>query len=241
MDGNGNDDGDQPTYHEGNEQDHNGPRPHHQPTDVVPGTVSLTQRAPIAPIPRRTDTIQLRLSGFFSLSRTHLVAQCNHCTRSLETTVQRHASAGLNTGTAGTRLSFSDTRAGFPYPPRYDELINREHLHITQTMLTTLTLGADNDFFACGIKREFETTEDGIFTRPIYVVVGFFPRGQAVPRETVVFVLKPKHLFWKLCWAAFRLRGVSGTFLSLKHVKGFRLYKVSMCTVLAVMMPDYEV
>lgn len=45
----------------------------------------------------------------------------------------------------------------------------------------------------------------------------------------MVFVQNPKHLFRQLLWASFRLRGVSGTFLSLRHIKGFRLYKVCVC------------
>lgn len=58
------------------------------------------------------------------------------------------------------------------------------------------------------------------------MVGGFFPRGHSNPRDMVVFVDSPNRLFWKLCGAAFRLRGVSGTFLSLRHIKESTMYKV---------------
>lgn len=68
---------------------------------------------------------------------------------------------------------------------------------------------------------EMDTTE-----QPVYVVLGVFTRGYSTPRERVVFIHKPKQFFWRLSWAVFRLRGVGRTFFSLRHVKGFRLYKV---------------
>lgn len=61
---------------------------------------------------------------------------------------------------------------------------------------------------------------------PFYMVVGIFPRGRGVPRETVVFVQRPQFLFWQLFWVVWRLRGVSDMFFSLRHIKGFKCYKV---------------
>lgn len=81
-------------------------------------------------------------------------------------------------------------------------------------------------FETIGVKRTWETKRDRQALEPVYVVLGVFPRGHANPRERVVFVNKPKHLFWKLSWGIFCLRGVTGSFFSLRHVKGFRLYKV---------------
>lgn len=63
---------------------------------------------------------------------------------------------------------------------------------------------------------------------PFYMVVGIFPRGRGVPRETVIFMQRPQFFFWQLFWVVWRLRGVSGMFFSLRHIKGFRLYKVRM-------------
>jgi hypothetical protein len=62
--------------------------------------------------------------------------------------------------------------------------------------------------------------------QPVYMVLGIFPRGHSNPRELVVFIHKPEQLFWRLGWAAFRLRGLRSTFFSLRHVKSFRLYRV---------------
>ncbi|KAF4341459.1 hypothetical protein FBEOM_4620 [Fusarium beomiforme] len=61
--------------------------------------------------------------------------------------------------------------------------------------------------------------------QPTYVVLGIFPRGALNPNERIVFVDRPEHFFSKLRWAAFRLRGMRGTLLSLKHLTAFRLYK----------------
>ncbi|KAI0432842.1 hypothetical protein F5Y09DRAFT_300547 [Xylaria sp. FL1042] len=68
--------------------------------------------------------------------------------------------------------------------------------------------------------KEFEVT-----LQPTYVVLGIFRRGLSSPQERVVFIHKPEHLFRELHWAAYRLRGLRGTFFSLTHVRGFRVYK----------------
>ncbi|KAI0122439.1 hypothetical protein F4814DRAFT_408734 [Daldinia grandis] len=61
--------------------------------------------------------------------------------------------------------------------------------------------------------------------QPTYIVLGVFPRGYANPREMVVFINRPEQLFFRLSWAAFRLRGLTSSLFSLRHVKEFRLYK----------------
>ncbi|XEV04380.1 hypothetical protein FSHL1_009667 [Fusarium sambucinum] len=61
--------------------------------------------------------------------------------------------------------------------------------------------------------------------QPTYVVLGIFPRGALNPKEQIVFIDRPDQFFSKLRWATFRLRGMRGTFLSLKHLAAFRLYK----------------
>jgi hypothetical protein len=67
-----------------------------------------------------------------------------------------------------------------------------------------------------------------VVVRPVYLVVGIFPRGghSHHPLEMVVFVARPEKLFWRLRRAVFRLRGWQGTFLSLRHVRAFGLYQV---------------
>ena len=62
---------------------------------------------------------------------------------------------------------------------------------------------------------------------PVYMVFGIIDRNSSVPHERIVFISKPHELFWRLRWAIFRLRGVGRTLFSLKHIKEFRLYRVS--------------
>lgn len=69
--------------------------------------------------------------------------------------------------------------------------------------------------------------EREILIQPTYVTIGIFSRGHDNPQEGIVFVAHPEMLFWKLRWGIFRLRGLSSTFLSLRQVKSFRLYRVS--------------
>ncbi|KAH8763789.1 hypothetical protein F5883DRAFT_112356 [Diaporthe sp. PMI_573] len=131
----------------------------------------------------------------------------------------------------GPPLSAVERVVKFPYPSLYRKLIHGVQLQTTEALQKTKwTLVFRVPFFESGITREWEKIEREVFAQPIYVVVGIFPRGHANPQEKAVFVHKPNHLFWKLFWAAFRLRGVTRTFLSLKHIKGFRLYKCDAAT-----------
>jgi len=95
-----------------------------------------------------------------------------------------------------------------------------------QTIQTERTwgFGVENRLF--GVSRKSVRTGETTI-RPVYVVLGIFSRGHAHPRERVVFVENPRRLFRRMQWTVFRLRGWTGTFLSLTHVKGFGLYKVS--------------
>lgn len=106
-----------------------------------------------------------------------------------------------------------------------------QHTEVPKSWKLSCSAGS---IFATGIEREWRISHETRL-QPVYVVVGVFPRGHVNPRERVVFVHKPKNLFWELFWAAFCLRGVTGTFFSLKHIKGLGLYKVcvSGCVILA--------
>ncbi|KAJ8128904.1 hypothetical protein O1611_g4729 [Lasiodiplodia mahajangana] len=64
-----------------------------------------------------------------------------------------------------------------------------------------------------------------VITRPTYIVVGIFPRGNSNPKELVVSLERPERLFWELHWATLRLRGLRNSLFSLSQVKDFRLYK----------------
>jgi len=110
----------------------------------------------------------------------------------------------------------------FEGPPEYHED------GLTVDSERTWTFGIE--MFGFGISRTSSKTGETTTTtiRPVYVVLGIFVRGHAHPRERVVFVEKPEELFWRMRWAVVRMRGWTGTFLSLRHVKAFRLYKVSI-------------
>ena len=90
------------------------------------------------------------------------------------------------------------------------------------TVFRESRFGFENRFFGLNRKSMVEMEE---VTRPTYVVIGIFRRGHTNPRERVVFVPKAEHLFRNLRWGTFRLRGVTGTLLSLQHVTAFWLYK----------------
>lgn len=136
------------------------------------------------------------------------------------------------------RAETSNERVGFPYPSFYRKLlINGEP---PETLQKEPQKWDFHNAFAEGkITKEWEVAEYMVIKHAIYVVVGIFPHGHANPRERVVFVKKPEHLFWGLLWASLRLRGVFGTFLSLRHVKGFRLYKVCVCILFAKETPAF--
>lgn len=231
MDDNGNDDGGQPTHGDNDRLDHNTPHPRLHPTDAAaPTTVSLAQRAPTAPIPTRTWIMYLRIKNLASFNLKYLLGKKNHCIRSQTVAVWRGTAAELSPALGfgvGQNEAVNHETVGFPYPSLYLTRI-RERL-LTRTVETrTWGFGFQSafKFFECGISREWEFTDRVVFESPIYMIVGFFPRGHSNPQERVVFVHEPNQLFWKLCWAAFRLRGMFGTFLSLRHIKGFRIYKV---------------
>lgn len=221
MDRSSSDDSGQSTHGENDGQDQNTPHQRLQPGDACPTTVSLEQRAPTAPVPKTSLTMYLKIKG----DRFHAVklhrGQENHCIRS------KVQSFGFS-----MHEGYSVDRPGFPYPPRYYRLVTgREERRQTpeNSQNTSWSWKIHTALLESGVTMKWENTDREVFTDPVYVVVGLFPRGHGNPRERVVFVNQPKHLFWKVCWAAFCLRGVSGTFLSLRHIKGFRLYKVRVC------------
>jgi hypothetical protein len=135
--------------------------------------------------------------------------------------------------------------ATFPYPKAYQEVMfplnpipRRDEEHGAADGETSPTQHDPRQAQAERIewKTSFSTPVFGVTRtsaiefesriQPTYIMLGLFLRGYPNPKERVVFVDKPDQLFSKLRWATFRLRGMRGTLLSLKHLKGFRLYKV---------------
>ncbi|KAF5616952.1 uncharacterized protein FTJAE_12827 [Fusarium tjaetaba] len=208
-------------------------------TDDAP--VSLSQPAPAGPIP--TTAWHAYFSyGIGHLDYNGLVEQRNPCTRSLrhqwnvksQFFLQPPAAQGMPQLSSNYEINETAT---FPYPKAYQELMDpiqrHDEEHGTVDGETSPTRQAQAERIewkttistpVFGIERtsaiEFESR-----IQPTYVVLGLFLRGNPNPKERVVFVDKPDQLFSKLRWATFRLRGMRGTLLSLKHLKGFRIYK----------------
>jgi len=215
--------------------------------------------------------------GLLSVQYLNVLSQKTQCIRSQEglKALTFKANTGYRKGgiigMVNAGVSATQETVGFPYPRSFRRVMagsSEVRLGIVGSeMNTSRTEGLEAKKVAragtkhvtwtkpwnLGFQTRWialkRTSETGwkVPVRPIYVVVGIFQRGHTSPRERVVFVHKPEHLFRKLGWATFRLRGLTGTFLSLKHVKGFGLYKVGLCcinyaanqplTVLAVVRP----
>ncbi|KAK3986132.1 hypothetical protein QBC44DRAFT_248816 [Cladorrhinum sp. PSN332] len=197
--------------------------------------VSLSRRAPTGPIPTRRWHMYFSY-GFGSIDYDSTIEQKNQCIRSQLTDIsyrsQFHVSRRLG-------IERSVRSAGFPYPPVFRQLVDTEEAERT---LDTATRASPREnkpeessiqqrvlrfwvrIFSLKIERT-SAVEAVTYSQPVYLVVGVFPRGRTNPRERVVFVDNPNHLFWHIRWASFRLRGLRSTLFSLRHVKGLKLYK----------------
>ncbi|KAG5761698.1 hypothetical protein H9Q72_010183 [Fusarium xylarioides] len=216
--------------------------------DTADTPVSLSQPAPAGPIP--TTAWHAYFSyGIGHLDYNGLVEQRTPCIRSLrhqwnaksEFFLQSPAAQGVPQLSSNYEINETAT---FPYPKAYQEVMyppnpiprsDEEHGAVdgetqparhdsTQAQEERIEWKAGFSTPVFGITRtsviEFESR-----TQPTYIVLGLFLRANPNPKERVVFVDKPEQLFSRLRWATFRLRGTRGTLLSLKHLKGFRLYK----------------
>jgi hypothetical protein len=223
----------------GNSNGH-GNQPSHRSTPAgSPALASLTHRAPVGPIPTRNWTVYLSYK-WLSFEYENFLEQKNQCIRSRLVQLSHSGQAGLDLRTRESVLSagvvmraraeYAFIRTSFPYPsffprsrPREDNVerpINQPRIQRDESIW-----GLRTRWF--GIER-VSVIESETQTQPVYVVLGIFARGQVNPRERVVFIHRPKYLFLGLRWGAFRLRGLRNTVFSLRHVQGFKLYRV--CT-----------
>nr|RBQ94716.1 hypothetical protein FVER53263_20694 [Fusarium verticillioides] len=214
-------------------------------TDDAP--VSLSQPAPAGPIPTTAWNAYFSY-GIGHLDYNGLVEQRNPCIRSLrhqwnvksESFLQPPAAQGMPQSSSNYEINETAT---FPYPKAYQKLMNPTPRHDEENgTVDGETSLAQHEAQAERIewKTTFSTPFFGIEgtsaiefesrIQPTYLVLGLFLRGNPNPKERVVFVDKPDQLFSKLRWATFRLRGIGGTVLSLKNLKGFRLYKCDVDT-----------
>ncbi|SCV36860.1 uncharacterized protein FFB14_06290 [Fusarium fujikuroi] len=216
--------------------------------DTIDVPVSLSQPAPAGPIP--TTAWHAYFSyGIGHLDYNGLLEQRTPCIRSLREQwnvksqffLQPPAAQGVPQLSSNYEINETAT---FPYPKAYREVMfplnpipRRDEEHgaadgensptqqdVRQAQAERIEWKTSFSTPIFGVTRtsaiEFESR-----IQPTYVMLGLFLRGYPNPKERVVFVDKPEQLFSKLRWATFRLRGMRGTLLSLKHLKGFRLYK----------------
>lgn len=208
--------------------------------------IALSRHGPIGYIP--TTGWRAHLScGIFGAEFESLIEQKNPCVRSQLARLSYRAGSASN---YGVNVEITAENVGYLYPPAFRVLMEQARMHdeeqgqgntindivpeqhhpirhatVYQKRFEWL-IGIKNRLFGiyCTSAVEVDSQE-----QPTYVVLGIFARGYSDPMERIVFVDKPKQLFRNLRWTAFRLRGLRGTVLSLKHVKGFMLYKVCTC------------
>lgn len=217
---------------------------------------SLAQRAPAGPIPTRIRQVYLRYSAGFmgykdvlEQKNQYVRSRQAHMSIKFDITLHDPQASRINTVNEATDFPYPTVFRKAILAQHDEENRGRDfagenatsgQTHRTQEEGARLPVELDVNGQQTLVKvgREWSITNRifGIMysstieyetqVQPVYVVLGIFPRGYPNPRERVVFIHKPKHLFWKLSWAAFRLRGLSSTLFSLRHVRGFRVYRV---------------
>lgn len=223
----------------------------HADIGTASSKTSLSQRAPTVPIALRSWHMYLNV-GLGKLSYTNVLGQRNECIRSqlgnMKSKIDPFGKI-ISDMPIGLDVHVEHSvYSTFPYPPMFRNLLEEQRaLPVfreseessvearstpaaasqpdgdTQATTRIKDWGVRNCLF--GIVRASVIEIDNQ-VQPVYVVIGIFPRGYTTPREMVVFVENPSHLFWKLQWAAFRLRGLTRSLFSLRHIKEFRLYHV---------------
>ncbi|KAI0149118.1 hypothetical protein BJ166DRAFT_57196 [Pestalotiopsis sp. NC0098] len=196
---------------------------------------SLASRAPFD-VPLKTTWEYWWQAGPHSQKHTYSVLhRKDQCIRSKimreeRPKVQQRADR-ITVNQSGTSTTGQSTYEGsFPYPSQYQVILNGTSVRATSSIEAVVGLPAITKLsLGLKLKRSVEANSLGQF-QPIYVVMGIFRHGQTNPQERVVFVYEPGTLFSRLRWAAFRLRGFRGTFLSLKHVVAFQLYRCDAVT-----------
>ncbi|KAH6884164.1 hypothetical protein B0T10DRAFT_531399 [Thelonectria olida] len=200
--------------------------------------VSLGQRAPVAPIATWTWYAYARY-GLGLIEYTSILGQHNRCIRSRV----GHVSIGNKFSLlARPRDRFVEAEVdvitqSFPYPPAFKRLLTEEdgsdvpiQGQTRSTFAGSQTVMSEFGFLGLWGVRGISFVEYNTKIQPVYLVVGIFSRGNPHPLERIVFADKPERLFKELSWAIFRLRGLSGTFFSLRYVKKFRLYQCDVET-----------
>ncbi|KAH8592034.1 hypothetical protein B0O99DRAFT_577743 [Bisporella sp. PMI_857] len=200
--------------------------------------ISLEQRAPTGPIATRTWNIYLHY-GMNLVAYGALLEQKDQCIRSRLARKKFDAHVGEG-GLPVTAQAFNESTT-YPYSTAFQKILREQSRRQVQAQVHD-----EENSVGVGPRGQVQTSRDewhfGLTTRwfgitrtsvikfetqvqPVYLDLGIFPRGHSSPRERIVFIDKPKQLFRKLRWAVFRLRGLRSTFFSLRHVKGFRLYR----------------
>ncbi|KAL6901729.1 hypothetical protein GGI43DRAFT_366128 [Trichoderma evansii] len=106
--------------------------------------VSLSKRAPIGPIPKRTLGIELGIPALGSLTYENILEQKNPCIRSqvshssfTRKKTAEHLNQDIEATTAGGIMKF-------PYPPAFQKLLKKQpQTRVVETVETTETLNID--------------------------------------------------------------------------------------------------
>ncbi|KAI0861077.1 hypothetical protein F4860DRAFT_476769 [Xylaria cubensis] len=192
-------------------------------------------RAPVEPIATRFRERYQNLGSRSKRYRSVLLQnwQCIRSQREGREMEQGNGESVLSTGILGGPHFISDM--GFPYPETFLKAVERQpaaDVGSDRVEQKTEIPASNIELSLPAVPRQLvfgytsvKVANKIVPIQPTYVVLGIFRRGHPNPQERVVFVPKPEQLFRKLRWGVYRLRGLRGTFFSLKHVKGFRVYK----------------
>ncbi|EKJ70215.1 hypothetical protein FPSE_09589 [Fusarium pseudograminearum CS3096] len=215
--------------------------------------VSLSHPAPAVPIPTKT------WHTYFSYGIGHteydtIIGQQNACIRTLRQERKIKSQWFLKPPAAegmpqlGANFESSTESATFPYPEAFRKVMfpttsvpqrDEEHGNSRSDLadheiprLPEAGMIKKKSFVSTPVFGVSRTTAIEVESRiqPTYVVLGIFPRGALNPKERIVFIDRPEQFFSKLRWATFRIRGMRGTLLSLKHLAAFRLYRCDFNT-----------
>ncbi|KAI0966671.1 hypothetical protein F4678DRAFT_466270 [Xylaria arbuscula] len=169
------------------------------------GPIALETRAPAEFIPTRIWRGYIN-SGHTSVKFETLLEQKVHCIRSqrVHRTLNTTVFSDLPLPVAGASAGAETVHIHFPYSSAFQKAVAHEPVDSVVEFTEEKIVSFECGWF--GITRS-RMKKSAVPMQPTYVVLGIFRRGHPNPKEEVVFVPAPKHLFRKLHWAAFRLRG----------------------------------
>jgi len=163
--------------------------------------------------------IQSVRQALFEVIRTSTKANSTDETKKADGNIDTPATEG------SSGPSKTTTRTSVHVP---EQSVSSSRHHNVETMMETSSPG-NPDLEAqqrpSERRSDSSTTTEGNEKPYQYVVIGLFSHVTGIPRERLVIVKKPKHLFRRMRWGIIKLRGIEAL-LSLRGVKGFAIYEV---------------